>query len=128
MRTQIDTAPDRRFAFDTTFVLFFLGLELGFSFTGFGIEDILSVFTLAAFIVVPFLLPASGDKPSFGTWLLGRTIVALFSVTLGFAFKYTLGPVLPEMFRFLPMTLLIVAGIGSFYIQFYSMMRYRLAK
>ena len=43
-------------------------------------------------------------------------------------FKQSLGVVLPETIRFLPMTLLIVTAMLSCYIQFYGFLKLRLAK
>ena len=127
MRANIES-PDRRFAIDTTFVLFFLALDLGLSFNSFGLDILLSVLTLAAFITVPYLLPAIGEKPEFTGWAFGRTLIALFGVSLGIAFKPSLGVVLPEGLSYLPMTLLIVSATASCYMQLFSMMRFRLVK
>jgi hypothetical protein len=126
--TRVQNEPDRSFAVDTTFVLFFLALELGLSMTEFGVANIISLLTLAAFVTVPYLLPAVGEKPAFAGWAFGRTLIALFGVALGFAFKQSLGVVLPEAFRFLPMTLLILSAMMSCYMQLFSMMRFRLVK
>lgn len=128
MRTQIEQAPDQRFAIDTTFVLFFLALDLGMSYSGIGIDSGLSLITLAAFVVCPYLLPAVGDKPQFALWAAGRTLIALFAVILGAVFSLSLGNMVPESFKYLPMTLLIVAAMASCYIQFFSVFKLRLAK
>ena len=127
MNSHIES-PDRGFAIDTTFVLFFLALDLGLSFGSFGFEDVLSVITLAAFVTIPYLLPANGEKPEFKNWAAGRTLIALFGVALGMAFKQSLGVVIPEGFGYLPMTLLIVSATASCYMQLFSMMRFRLVK
>ena len=47
---------------------------------------------------------------------------------LGAIFKQSLGVVLPETFRFLPMTLLIVTAMLCCYVQFYGFLKLRLAK
>lgn len=121
-------APDRGFAVDTTFVLFFLALDLGLSFGSFGFDDILSILTLAAFVTIPYLLPSGGEKPEFKSWAAGRSLIALFGLALGVAFKQTLGTFLPEGFGYLPMTLLIVSATASCYLQLFTMMRFRLVK
>jgi len=127
MNSNID-CPDKGFAIDTTFVLFFLALDLGLSFGSFGFDDLLSVVTLAAFVTIPYLLPAGGEKPEFKAWAFGRALIALFGVALGVAFKQSLGVVLPEGLAYLPMTLLIASATASCYLQLFSMMRFRLVK
>jgi hypothetical protein len=127
MHSNIES-PDRGFAVDTTFVLFFLALDLGLSFGSFGFDDVLSILTLAAFVTVPYLLPSNGEKPDFESWAFGRTLIALFGLALGVAFKQSLGTVLPIGFGYLPMTLLIVSATASCYLQLFSIMRFRLVK
>ena len=78
-------------------------------------------------IALPYFL-SSNDKSSFGSWLLGRSAITVFAVLLGVMFKQTLGVFLPETFRFLPMTLLIVTAMLSCYIQFYGFLKLRLVK
>jgi len=127
MHSDIES-PDRSFAVDTTFVLFFLALDLGLSFGTFGLDDVLSILTLVAFVTVPYLLPSGGEKPEFKSWAFGRTLIALFGLALGAAFQQSLGTVLPAGFGYLPMTLLIVSATASCYMQLFSMMRFRLVK
>lgn len=134
MKTMIhaqETAAERpanpNFAVDTTFVLFFLAFDCGQRFA-FGIEGILSAVTLIMFLVLPYFLPFNGEKPVFEAWVLGRAAVATLAIVLGVMFGQSLGILLPEMFRFLPLTLLIIAGIVSFYVQLYSLFKLRPAK
>ena len=115
------------FAVDTTFVLFFLALDCGQRFT-FGIDGILSAVTLMLFLLLPYFLPFKGEKPAFEIWVLGRTAIACLAILLGVVFGQSVGVILPEMFRFVPLTLLIVAGIVSFYVQLYSLFKLRPAK
>jgi len=96
---------------DTTFVLFFLAMDIGASFSGLGFELILSAMTAAMFIAAPYLLPFSGEKPEFRGWLLGRLFIAVIGVIGGLAVQAAAGNVLPESVKYMPMTLLIVAGI-----------------
>jgi len=118
---------DRSFAIDTTFVLFFLAVEFGQMLGGtVALDTVFFAITLLMLLVLPYFLP-SEDKPSFGNWVLGRTLIAGFAVSIGVMFKQSLG-VLPEMFKFLPMTLLIVTAMLSCYIQFYGLLKLRLAK
>lgn len=126
-RIAVEKTNDRGFAVETTFVLFFLAVEFGQSINVFSIDSIVMAFTLLAFIVVPYFLP-SENKPDFGNWVLGRSLIAAFAVALGIMFKQTLGVVLPETMRYLPMTLLIVTAMLGCYIQFYSLLKMRLAK
>ena len=120
------TTADKGFAIDTTFVLFFLAVEFGQMINNFAIDTIFFAITLLMLIVLPYFL-SQDEKPKFGNWVLGRTLIAAFAVSVGVMFKQSLG-VLPEMFRFLPMTLLIVTAMLSCYIQFYGLLKLRLAK
>ncbi|HKX84702.1 MAG TPA: hypothetical protein VJL58_10820 [Pyrinomonadaceae bacterium] len=116
------------FAVDTTFVLFFLAVDFGQRMNLLGFDGVLSLITLGMLIIFPYFLPHTGERPEFGSWAFGRVLIAAFAIALGLAFKQSLGVLLPEVFRFVPMTLLIVAGMLSCYIQFYGMMKFRLAR
>jgi hypothetical protein len=118
---------EKGFAIDTTFVLFFLAVEFGQMLGKVGFDTIIFGITLLMLLVLPYFLP-SDEKQSFGNWLLGRSLITAFAISIGAAFKQTLGIVLPETFRFLPMTLLIVTAMLSCYIQFYGFLKLRLAK
>jgi hypothetical protein len=120
------STADKSFAIDTTFVLFFLAIEFGQIVNNFALDTVFFAITLVMLIVLPYFL-SSEEKPKFGNWVLGRTLIAAFAVSVGVMFKQSLG-VLPEMFRFLPMTLLIVTAMLSCYIQFYGLLKLRLAK
>jgi hypothetical protein len=126
-QTRVWATERRSFSVDTSFVLFFLAVDCGQRFT-FGIDGILSGVTLAMFVVLPYFLPFQGEKPDFERWLFGRVVIAAFAILLGAVFNQAIGVILPDMFRFLPLTLLIVAAMISCYIQFYSLLRFRLAK
>ena len=115
------------FALDTAFVLFFLAVDTGQRLI-FGAEDVLSAVTLGMFLVLPFFLPHDGEKPAFGRWVLGRAAVACAALVIGMFFARSLGTVLPEITRFLPLTLLIVTGVVSFCVQFNKLLGVRLAK
>ncbi len=117
-----------RFSLDTTFVLFFLALEFGRSVELLSIEGIVMAFTMLMVLVLPYALPSESERPSFSNWLLGRGSIALLGVLLGVAFKQSLGVVLPDSLRSMPMTFLILASMISCYIQFYGLMKLRLAK
>jgi len=126
--TVAEEPVSRSFAVDTTFVLFFLAMDLGQSFAGFTIDSMLSTLTLGVLLIAPYFLPSYGMKPAFGGWVLGRVLIAAFAVSIGLVFKQTLGIVLPETFRFLPMTMLVATAMVSCYVQFYGLMRFRWAK
>lgn len=122
-----EETADKGFAIDTTFVLFFLAVEFGQTIGSFALDSVFMAITLLMLIVLPYFL-SSDEKPKFGGWLFGRGVIAGFAVMLGLMFKQSLGAALPETFRFLPMTLLIVTAMLSCYIQFYSFLKLRLAK
>ncbi len=122
-----DRAVDKSFAVDTTFVLFFLAIEFGQMLGRFGFETVFFAATLLALLALPYFL-SPDEKPAFGRWILGRSLIAGFAVAVGALFKQSLGVVLPDAFRFLPMTLLIITAMLSCYIQFYGLLRLRPAK
>lgn len=124
---RVAASSESGFAIETTFVMFFLAVEFGLSFRGFGLESAVFALTLLSVIVLPYFLP-SDEKPAFGVWVLGRLLIAAFAILLGVIFRQSIGVILPEMFRFLPMTLLIVTAMIGFYIQFYGFFKLRLAK
>ncbi len=126
-RVQNKISENRGFAIETTFVLFFLAVEFGQSFSGLTLDGVFLALTLLMVIVLPYFLP-SDEKPNFESWLLGRGLITIFAVLLGLMFKQSIGVVLPETFKFLPMTLLIVTAMLSCYIQFYGFLKLRLAK
>lgn len=126
--SRVEEALPRHFMLDTTFVLFFLGMDIGQSVGSFGSDGLLSAITLLLFVVLPYFLPTASGRPDFTGWVIGRIFIAAFAVVLGMMFKQTLGTVFPESFRYLPMTLLIVASIFCCYVQVYGMIRFRLAR
>ena len=113
---------------DTTFVLFFLALEYGRSVQMFSVDGLLMGITMLMVLTFPYFLPSNREKPLFANWMMGRGALALFGILLGFAFKQSLGVVLPESLRFMPLTFLILASMVSCYIQFYGLLKLRLAK
>ena len=113
---------------DTTFVLFFLALEYGRGVQMFSADGFVMGNTMLMVLILPYFLPSQAEKPGFGYWLIGRGSIAFFGVVLGIAFKLSLGVVLPESMRFMPLTLLILASMVSCYIQFYGLTKLRLAK
>jgi|KBSSwiStaDraftv2_1062776.scaffolds.fasta_scaffold510259_2 hypothetical protein len=116
------------FAVDTTFVLLFLALEFGRSLVNFGFDGVLLGISLVMLIVLPYFYMSDGMRPDLAKWLAGRGTIATFAALLGIAFQQTLGVVIPDALRFLPMILLIVSAMASCYIQFYGFLRLRPAK
>jgi len=126
-KVQNQITGEKSFAADTTFVLFFLALEFGRTFSSLSLDNIFLCLTLLIVMVLPYFL-AANEKPNFSGWLFGRSLIAGFAMLLGMMFKQSLGVVLPETFKFLPMTLLIITAMLSCYIQFYGFLKLRLAK
>ena len=123
-----DSLSNKRFTVDTTFVLFFLAIDFGQSSMAFAFDTILSVFMLGMVLVVPYFLPSLDEKPEFTDWLMGRSVIMIFAIALGVIFRQSLGVLLPETFRFLPFTLVILTAMLSCCLQFYGMIRFRLAR
>ena len=113
---------------DTTFVLFFLAMEYGRSIQMFSIDGVLMGTTMLMVLALPYFLPSPYEKPLYANWLAGRGAIALFGMLLGLVFRQSVGVVLPESLRYMPMTLLVLAAMVSCYIQFYSLMKLRPAK
>jgi len=79
-------------------------------------------------LVVPYFRPALDEKPEFTDWVMGRSVIMIFAIALGVIFRQSLGVLLPETFRFLPFTLVILTAMLSCSLQFYGMIRFRLAR
>jgi uncharacterized membrane protein AbrB (regulator of aidB expression) len=116
------------FGIDTVFVLFFLSLEYGRAVQLFSIDAALMLTTIAMLLILPYFLPSKSARPTLSGWLKLRGLVAIAGLTVGVLYSRSIGLVLPESFKFVPMTLLILTAMISCYIQFYALMRLRLAK
>ena len=116
------------FGIDTAAVLFFLALEYGRAVRIFSPDGMLMAVTMAMVLVLPYFLPSGLNAPSFLAWLGVRTVVAVVGLVFGAVFSYSLGLVLPSSLRFMPMTFLVLASMVSCYVQFYGLMKLRLAK
>ncbi|MEO5860337.1 MAG: hypothetical protein ABIR33_15490 [Pyrinomonadaceae bacterium] len=117
-----------QFTLDTTFVLFFLAMDLGLVGLNLGLATGLQFLTVVVFLVVPYFLPFTGDQQGFSKWLIGRIVVGAVGLTFGLMLGQAIGTVLPDAFRFVPMTLLIVAAIVCCNVQIYGTLKYRLAR
>jgi len=118
----------RQFTLDTTFVLFFLAMDLGLASTAVSAATVLELATLVVFLVVPYFLPFTGDQQGFSRWIIGRIVVGAVGMTFGLMLGQAVGTVLPDAFRFVPMTLLIVAAIICCNVQIYGILKHRLAR
>jgi hypothetical protein len=112
---------------DTTFVLFFMALELGRSFNRVSLDSFMLLATMLVVMFVPYVL-LPGERPDFRKWALGRAAIAAYAFVAGIFFSFSLGTVLPEIFRFMPMTLLIASAVACCFIQFYSFLNMRYIK
>lgn len=84
--------------------------------------------TIVMVMVLPYFLPSNISGLSFSPWLASRFVIALGGFVLGYGLRQTVGFVIPESVGTLPMTFLILAGMTSCYLQFYGLMKLRLAK
>ena len=121
-------AFSRSLSIDTTFVLFFLGLESGRTLAYLTLDSVLIFVTMAVVMTLPYYLLSCESRPSFARWLVGRSIVGALAITIGAVLAPLYGTLLPESFRFVPLTLLILAAMTSCFFQFYGLMRLRLVK
>ena len=127
-KEQNELVGNNGFAIETTFVLFFLAIEFGQSNRWLAFDSLFLGLTLMVIAVLPYFLYSEDEQPDFVNWIFGRSLITGFAVLLGVMFKQTLGVVLPDSFRFLPMTMLIATAMISCYIQFYGFLKLRLAK
>lgn len=116
------------FGADTALVLLFLAMEYGRAVRVFAVDGILLAITMGMVLVLPYFLPSSLNAPAFTVWMVVRTAVILLGLVFGAIFSFSLGLVLPESLKQLPMTFLILASMISCYVQYYGLMRLRLAK
>ena len=128
IETIVPKSAGRGFALDTTFVLFFLAVDLGQGFQRMEFDSLLSLFAVGGVLVLPYFFPSDDEIPDFTPWLLGRATIAAYATVLGIVFGQSLGVLLPQSFSYLPMTLVIVTAIASCCLQFYAMIRFRLAR
>jgi hypothetical protein len=126
--SRVEAAASGRFVMDTTFVLFFLAMDIGGSIGFLCPDGLISTLTLGMFVVLPYFLPFAGEKPDFWGWLVGRLLISAVGVLAGSALMASTGTILPEAFRHLPMTLLITSGIFCTYSQIYGIIKVRLAR
>jgi hypothetical protein len=119
--------PANYFVLDTTFVLFFLAMDLGSGLNSLNFDTFLSILTIGMFVVLPYSLPFAGEKPEFTGWALGRVFIAIIGLIGGLAIQFGTGTVFPESAKFLPMSFLIISGILCAGLQIRDIIRVRLA-
>jgi hypothetical protein len=112
---------------DTAFVLFFLALEYGRAVRALSVDGIMLAITMAMVLVLPYFLPSGLKSSSFAGWIFGRTAVAFAGLAAGAVMGGTLSAQMPSV-RLMPMTGLVIAAMVSCYVQFYGLMKLRLAK
>ncbi len=112
---------------DTSFVLFFLAVEIGQNLSSFAFDTFIMLIAMAAVAVLPYFLDES-EEIELGKWLIGRGFIVGFALTLGIIFNLSIGTVFPEVVSFLPLTFVILTAMLSCYLQFYSFFRFRLSK
>ncbi len=126
--TNTTTASEFGGTIDTSFVLFFLAMEFGRSTQIFSIDAVLMGITTLMVLALPYFLPSPYEKPSYRDWLAGRGAIAVFGILLGLIFRQSVGVVLPETLRYMPLTFLVLTAMVSCYIQFYSLLKLRPVK
>ncbi|QQS42088.1 MAG: hypothetical protein IPM63_03855 [Acidobacteriota bacterium] len=126
--THLETtvSAESAFEFDTSFVLFFLAMEIGHKGL-FTFEGILMAPALAAVLIGPYLLVRGGDT-SFGHWAAGRGVISGLGLALGAAFAMAVGTLLPESFEVLPFTLLIMACMATAFLSFGALLGFKLER
>src|SRR4051794_13099938 len=118
----------RGYGLDTCVVLFFLAMEFGRGTQWLSIDSALIGTTLAMLVILPYFLPMYSEDPGFGRWLAVRSAIGSGGAALGIALQPSGGTVVADAAGSMPMTLLILTGMISCYIQFYSLLKLRLAK
>jgi hypothetical protein len=114
------------FAFDTTFVLFFLSMDLGQR-GFFSVDGIIMSIALMAVMLMPYLFETN-DEVSFGRWAVERCFIAGFGMFTGLAFNASVGTVFPETLESLPFTLVIMASMVSCFLTFASLLGFRFTR
>jgi len=109
--------------FDTSLVLFFLAMDLGQRAGVFSMENLLMAVAFVAVMFAPYIL--SGDEKGFANWAFGRSVIGGLGLLVGLAFGASVGTLLPEVFGFLPFTMLIMAAMASVFITFAGLLGFR---
>lgn len=118
----LSRAESKSVTLDTTFVLFFMAMEIGRTLTTPSWDLLLMGVALVGIASLPYLL-REDEGADFGVWFAGRAWIAAFAIGLGVLFNEAIGSVLPEMLRFLPLSLVIVSSLLSCQVQLYRFLR-----
>ena len=110
---------------DTGVVLFLLTVEYGRAVSLLSVEGVLTAITVLMVAVLPYFLPSNRSDLTLGEWLAGRGVVCFVGLLVGSAVQVS---GISATIGSLPMTFLILAGMSSCYLQFYGLMKLRLAK
>jgi len=118
----------RTASIDTSFVLFFLSVELARTAIFFSIDTLLLSLTTLMVLVLPYFIVEKNGFPAFSSWVSGRVVISILAMLIGFGLRQSVGVLLPESVGYLPMTLLIVSAAISSYFQIYGVLKLRLVK
>ena len=126
--TRVETAvgSEEAIEFDTSLVLFFLAMDLGQKAGILSVENLLMAVAFVAVMFAPYIL--SGDGKGFANWAFGRSVIGGLGLLVGIAFGASVGTLLPDMFEFLPFTLLIMAAMASVFFTFSGLLGVRTGK
>jgi hypothetical protein len=114
------------FAFDSTFVLFFLSMDLGQR-GFFSVDGMIMAVALIAVMLIPYLLETN-DEVSFGRWAVERGFIAGFGLFSGLAFNASVGTLFPQTLESLPFTLVIMASMISCFLTFSTLLGFRFTR
>jgi hypothetical protein len=118
--SQTAIATEEVIEFDTSLVLFFLSMDVGYKLLAFSFEAVVMMVALLAVLVAPFILER-GDS-GFGRWLAGRSLIAGLGLVPGVVLANLAGTLLPESFGAIPFMLLIMAAMLSVFVSFASLL------
>lgn len=125
LNAEISIGTESPVEFDTSFILFFLAMDIGRN--PFSFESLFMVPVLAIVLVAPFLITASGDQ-SLLSWIGGRAAIGFAGIIAGAAFSVFLGTLIPESFAVLPFALVVVASLVTVLFSFASLLGFRLVR
>jgi hypothetical protein len=111
---------------DTTFVLFFLALEFGRTFGILSLDNLLIGIALLSVMILPYWLKS--ERETFTNWLFGRSLLTAFALFAGIIFNLSLGVILPNSFKYAPLTMTMLTAFLSCYFQLYGFMKVRVVK
>lgn len=103
--------------FETTFLLFFLAIDLGQGLLNGSIDTLALGIAVAAVAILPYFLPTAGDI-GLTEWLTGRGSITLLGLVLGLAFGQIVGVLIPGYFSVVPLMAATVAACVSCFMLF----------